>query len=226
MDYKWGRMNEVAFATEPCDPCVMDALWDRGWRHFGPMFFRYTETEASQGTMHVLPLRIDLERFTPSGSQRRTLRGNADLTTTFGPPVIGEAERAIFHAHASRFSENVPSSPEAFLGDKPATGIPCEIRQLSVSTGEGSLLAASYVAVGEVAWSSIYAMFDPEESGRRLGISTLLWEIAAAREAGCRWLYHGYCYREPSRYDYKKGFSALEWYDWERWNTGPLPGER
>lgn len=218
------RMNEVAFAAEPCEPVLMDALWARGWRHFGPMFFRYSETDLGSGVGHVIPLRIDLERFRLSESQRRTLRRNTDLQVTFRSPDLGDAERKLFHAHASRFRENVPTAPEAFLGSDPASGIPCEIRQLS-ATGDGDrLLAASYVAVGEKAWSSIYAMFDPVESRRRLGIATLLWEIESAREASCRWLYHGYAYREPSHYDYKKGFSGLEWYDWERWHDTSLPG--
>lgn len=217
------RMHEVAFATEPHQPVLMDALWARGWRHFGPMFFRYSETESEQGALHVIPLRVDLERFRFSESQRRTLRRNADLKTSFGPSLPGDAERLLFHAHASRFRENIPSSLEAFLGTDPSSGIPCEIRQLSVRGEGGRLLAASYVAVGEEAWSSVYAMFDPAESRRRLGIATLLWEIEAARAAGCRWLYHGYAYREPSHYDYKKQFSGLEWFDWEGWRSGKIP---
>jgi arginine-tRNA-protein transferase len=211
-------MNEVALAEGPCEPILMDSLWARGWRHFGPMFFRYSETDLGQAVGHIIPLRIDLEKFRLSESQRRTLRKNTGLRVSFGSPLIGGAERTLFDAHASRFRENVPSSPKSFLGSEPASGIPCEIRQLSV-TGDGDrLLAASYVAVGREAWSSIYAMFDPEVSRRRLGIATLLWEIEAAREAGCRWLYHGYAFREPSHYDYKKAFSGLQWYDWERWH--------
>jgi arginine-tRNA-protein transferase len=187
------------------------------------MFFRYSETDLGSGVGHIIPLRIDLQKFGLSDSQRRTLRRNTDLRVSFGSPVIGSAERTLFDAHASRFRENVPSSPESFLGSEPASGIPCEIRQLSVTDDEGRLLAASYVAVGSEAWSSIYAMFDPEESRRRLGIATLLWEIESARAVGCRWLYHGYAFREPSHYYYKKGFSGLEWYDWERWHDAALP---
>jgi leucyl-tRNA---protein transferase len=216
-------MNEVALATEPCPPELMDVLWARGWRHFGSMFFRYSETDLGSGVGHIIPLRINLEKFGLSESQRRTLRRNTDLRVSFGSPVIGDAERRLFDAHASRFRENVPSSPESFLGSEPASGIPCEIRQLSVTDDQGRLLAASYVAFGRDAWSSIYAMFDPEESRRRLGIATLLWEIESARAAGCRWLYHGYAFREPSHYDYKKGFSGVEWYDWERWHGAAFP---
>lgn len=216
-------MNEVAYATDSCEPALMDSLWAGGWRHFGPMFFRYAETAVDGAVSHVIPLRIDLEHFRLSSSQRRTLRRNADLKTTLGPAGIGYMERRLFQVHASRFRENTPESLESFLGPDPASGIPCQIRQLSVYGGGGGIIAASYVAIGKRAWSSIYAMFDPGESRRRLGIATLLWEIKAAREVGCRWLYHGYAYREPSHYDYKKGFSGLEWYDWERWHEGPLP---
>ncbi len=217
-------MNEVFFDLHR-GPEEMDLLWSGGWRHFGPMFFRYSETEAEDGAVrHVLPLRIELERFTPSESQRRTLRRNADLTWALGRVELDARRHEMFAAHAGRFRENIPESLETFLGGGVEWDVPCAVRELGVRDVRGRLIAASYVGIGVAAFSSIYGMFDPAESRRRLGIATLLWEIESARAAGCRWLHLGYAYHEPSFYDYKKQFAGLEWFDWSEWRTSALPG--
>ncbi len=61
-------------------------------------------------------------------------------------------------------------------------------------------------------------MFEPEAAARSLGICTFLHEIAYAQNTGRRYLYPGYATVEPSHYDYKKSFPALESYHW-RTNT-------
>lgn len=218
------RLNDPireSFVTAYCSPEQLDVLLSGGWRHFGPIFFRYSLLHDQCGTFHVAPLRIDLEKFRPSKGQRRTLRKNADLSWRLSTPVIDGSRYSLFEAHHSRFVENRQESLEFFLGTGVSGKIPCEVRELTVNDPSGRLLAASYISIGKNAYSSIYAMFDPLESRRRLGITSLLWEIEAARLAGCRWLYHGYAYREASHYDYKKAFQGLEWHDWVKW----LPGE-
>ena len=108
---------------------------------------------------------------------------------------------------------NVPERLEDFLGDQPH-GRPCECLQLSVREGD-RLVAASFLAVGRRACSSVYAVFDPECSSRRLGIFTMLAELEFAKAQGYEYYYSGYATVEPSCYDYKKQFAELEYYDWE-----------
>jgi arginine-tRNA-protein transferase len=81
----------------------------------------------------------------------------------------------------------------------------------------GRLIAASYLDVGATGVSSIYAFFDPEYAHRSLGTATVLWEIVVARRSAKRWYYPGYCYIEPSGYDYKRQFRPMQSYDWEAW---------
>jgi Putative arginyl-tRNA:protein arginylyltransferase len=80
------------------------------------------------------------------------------------------------------------------------------------------LLAASFLDIGRQSTSAVYAMFEPSESKRSLGVFTMLEAIRHSRELGCKYYYHGYAYREPSVYDYKKNFAGTEYYDWsEGW---------
>jgi leucyl-tRNA---protein transferase len=201
-------------------PRRMDELWAAGWRHFGPFFFRRYFMEYGERILAVQPLRVVLGQFRPSKSQRRVLRRNSDLTTRIRPTILDRDLREVFAAHVQRFTFNVPPSLESFLGDRPDT-IPCANMTVAVLAGE-RLVAASFLDLGKEAVSSVYAVFQPDESWRSLGIYTMLKEMEYARECGCSFYYPGYACHEPSPYDYKKRFAGLEWYDWEgAWR--PLP---
>ena len=125
----------------------------------------------------------------------------------------------MFERHKSRFVRNVPERLEEFLGDCPDRR-PGPTLQLSVRH-EGRLLAASYLSLGAQSCSSVYAIFDPDESRRRLGIFTMLVELEYARRRGLNYYYSGYATLESSCYDYKREFSALSFYDWGTgWRLG------
>jgi leucyl-tRNA---protein transferase len=200
-------------------PEQMDGLWERGWRHFGPIFYRYKEALTSAGLRHVLPLRINVEGFIPSKSQRRVLRKNSDVEIRVKQAQLDDDRQRLFDLHKQRFADNVPNSLEDFLGPAPQAG-PC----LTVEVGgylQGKLIAASYLDVGMNSVSSVYAFFHPDHDARCLGTATMMWEIIVARRSKKHWHYPGYCYVEPSGYDYKRRFGPMQCYDWSAWN--PLP---
>ncbi len=192
-------------------PRKLDLLLANGWRRFGPQFYRYSLTPDGQ---FVLPLRLPLDDFRFSKSQRRVLRKNADLEVRIEKVRRMDTTRLLlFDQHKARFKANVPPSLEAYLGPRPDAG-PCETFEVAVYQNV-RLVAASYFDEGQCSVSSIYGMFDLAESGRRLGTFTMLVEIAHARERSLRFYYPGYSYIEPSVYDYKKRLGALEYFDWK-----------
>lgn len=212
-------VNEAVFVNWAVSPARLDRLWAAGWRHFGPCFFSYATAESDGVMQHVQPLRLPLANYQPSRSQRRVLRQNADLELRVQPTVLDAERHRLFAAHKARFRENIPDSLENFLGPLPAF-VPCENVEVGLYAG-GRLVAASFLDLGATAASSIYAIFDPAESRRSLGLCTMLWEIDHARRHGCQHYYPGYAYHEPSPYDYKKRLAGLEWYDWQG-NWRPL----
>ena len=202
-------------------PADMDQLWEQGWRHFGPTFFRYSHTLSGTEVRHVMPLRVDLERFSLSRSQRRIRRKIADLRLQVSPTFIDAQREDLFDLHKQRFTENVPESLEVFLGPLP-NRIPCANSEVALYD-ESQLIAASYLDLGARSVSSVYGFFHPDHAWRSPGIATMLLEIEYAQQHGYRYYYPGYAFREPSHYDYKKHFAALETYDWSgRW----LPFQR
>ena len=207
--------------VEKANPEEVDDYWAQGWRHFGSDFFRSSLMVEEMCIKRQISLRIELESFKASKSQRRTLRKNEDLNIEFGPANPGVLEHELFDLHKDRFERNVPHSLEEFLGDRP-DGKPCSCMQLSVRCA-GRLIAVSFLALGKKSCSSVYAVFDPEESRRRLGILTMLYEIEYARSKGLEYYYSGYATVESSCYDYKKHFGSLMFFDWsDEWR--PIDG--
>ncbi len=194
------------------EPAELDGLWEDGWRHFGTQFFRSSLMVDEMALKRQVALRVATDEYAPSKSQRRTLRKNADLEHGFSLCLPGREERELFRRHKSRFARNVPDDLGEFLGERPDLR-PNPGLQLSVRL-DGRLVAASFLNVGERACSSVYAVFDPSESRRRLGIYTMLLELEYAKAQGLDYYYSGYATVESSCYDYKKHFSGLSFYDW------------
>ena len=197
------------------EPALMDALWAQGWRHFGTRFFRYSVSLADDGTMQrVLPLRIDLATFRLSKTQRRLLRRNADLRVRIAPATVDAPREEIFQRHKTRFTSNIPETLRDFMASAEPARLPCECREIQVWEKD-RLIAVSYLDLGAVAASSVYAIFEPEFAARSPGIFTLLHEIEFVRATGRRFLYLGYATIEPSHYDYKKRFAGVQCFDWQ-----------
>lgn len=203
-----------SFYCSRVTPRMMDACWADGWRHFGTHFFRMLVDLLHDEAVLVLPLRIRVADVVLSKSQRRVWRKNIDVSVEIRPIHLTEAHTDLFESHKRRFRENPPETLQTFLSSIPAA-VPCLAHECRITERDSKrLLAVSFVDVGEESLSSVYAMFAPEESHRSLGIYTLLCELDYAKRLGKKYLYLGYAYNVPSFYDYKKNFSALEYYDW------------
>jgi arginine-tRNA-protein transferase len=198
---------------ERATPAEMDALWAAGWRHFGTQFFRYARTWYGEQQVRVLLLRIDLRKFSPSRSQRRVLKRNADVRVEFGPATIDAERETMFDSHRLRFKENRPESLRDFLSSAPSQ-VPCAAKECRLVLND-RLFAIGYFDVGHEAVSAVYSMFDPAECRRSPGIKLILEEVHWATEHEFRYFYLGYCYDQQSFYDYKKRFAGSEYLDWQ-----------
>jgi leucyl-tRNA---protein transferase len=201
-------MNEYFF-HEHATSKQMDYAWEHGWRHFGPYFFRYSKMQEK----YVLPLRIRLEHFKLSQSQKRVLKKNGNLRVEWLSAFIDEEIEDLFERHKQRFKENAPDSIYTFMSREPAT-LPCMCQSLCLFYGQ-TLIAISYLDIGEQACSSVYQCFDLAYEKRSLGMLMMLLSVQRAINLGKHFYYPGYAFQESSHYDYKKTFHALESYDWQ-----------
>lgn len=204
------QQHFYCFRASPAD---MDRYWAQGWRHFGELFFRYRHAEHGGQVFSVMPLRVELAGFAHSRSQKRVLAKNRDARLVVRPTEIDRAQEKLFIHHRTRFKENPPSSLTDFLSAMPSA-VPCQNVSLCIYL-KRTLVAVTYLDIGAQATSAVYAIFDPAESHRSLGILMMLQSIQLSIDNGFRYYYPGYAYREPSIYDYKKNFAGSEYLDWQ-----------
>ncbi|MDB6137327.1 MAG: putative arginyl-tRNA:protein arginylyltransferase [Verrucomicrobiaceae bacterium] len=215
------RIDEAFFAPQ-VPAATMDFLWSQGWRHQGHYFFRYTHC-TMEGLVHnIIPLRVNLARFTPSKSQRRVWKRNEDVRWEITPAVFDEAIHRMFFRHSERFDDNKPTSLHAFFSGQPHSA-PCECVAVKAWLGD-ELIAVCFMDLGVEAVSSVYAIFEPAYEDRSLGTLTMLKELEFAKFTRKRWLYQGFGTRLSSRYDYKRRLAGIEGFDWATQEWGEVPG--
>lgn len=195
-------------------PAVFDNYMATGWRLLGHAVVRHNFSVCRGKMCRTTPLRIRLDGFEFSKSQRRMLRRVNEMNVRFGPIRLTQSKAQLFAIHAARrFDERRPESISSFLNinshREPVTGM-----EFLISHRNGVPMACSFIHIGEEAVSGTYCFYNPDENGHSFGTYTMLLEIAKARELGKKYYYHGYVYDVPSQFDYKLNFHNLEALDW------------
>ncbi len=154
------------------------------------------------------PLRVDVQRFAPSRTQRRVwTRNHGALNVTAGPPVVDEAHMRLFNRHKlerglSRSGEELTAAAYTqWLVDSC-----CRTVEVAYRDGE-RLIAVSVLDLGERDASSVYHYFDPDEERRSLGVFSALFEMAWLREQGFRWYYLGLYVSDCASLAYKANYN-------------------
>src|SRR5262245_37524915 len=91
--YLPGRMAQMrAFMADRLPPELYHEFMDAGFRRSG----RFVYQPACRGCRQCVPLRIAVDQFFPSKSQRRSLRRNQDLGITIGEPRPSEEKHQLY----------------------------------------------------------------------------------------------------------------------------------
>lgn len=205
--------------TAPLTPRQLDVLLEEGDQRVGGTVFR---TECPFCTA-CEPVRIDIAGFSPSRSQRRVLRRNADLVVEHGAPSLSRRRVALWNRHRrvrglmTEHSRRDPVGYQEWLVDTCAPTT--EVRYLL----DGRLVAVSLLDLGETSANSAYHYFDPTHGDRSLGVFSVLHEIEHCRALGMRWYYLGLWVEDCGALKYKSGYHPHERLIRGRWVPQPRP---
>lgn len=186
------------------DPAVYQELMDSGFRRSGRIIYRPTCT----GCRECVPLRVPVNSFRPSRSQRRVIRRNTDLRVEVGPPVC-TPEKGRLYADYLRYQHDGTKSEDYLSFQEFLYTSPTDTLEMSYRLG-ARLLAVGIVDACPDCLSSVYCFFDPAEARRSLGVFAALCEIAECRRRGLHYWYAGYYVRESPRMNYKTGYRPHE----------------
>jgi len=182
-----------------------------GWRRFGRCLFRPRCSACDA----CRPIRVDVRRFSPNRSQRRTrARNEHDLTLTIASPRPSAESLDLYHRfHAfqetakgwpSQDDNDAASFAESFL-DNP---FPTEEWRYTL---DGRLVGLGFVDhLPPVGLSAIYFVHDPDERARSLGTWNVLRLIEETANRGLPHLYLGYYIADCRSMAYKSAFEPNE----------------
>lgn len=167
-----------------------DALLMRGWRRFGPTYFR----PKCVGCMACVSLRVPVDGFVPSRSQVRSLKKCSGVRVEVGPPVVTPQRLELYHLwHAMREQDRGWPGDEVDAEQyylQFCFPHPCA-RELAYYD-DRRLVGIGIVDETPTAFSSVYFFFHPDYRRLSLGVASVLFELRLARERGLQWLYLGY----------------------------------
>ncbi len=181
----------------------------RGWRRQGACLFR----PVCRHCQECVSLRLSVEQFRPSRSQRRCLKLNADLRLVIREPTVTAQHLELFntyHADMQRrrgweFHEmTAVGYADGFLSARNSYA-----REFAYSL-QNRLIAVGLVDCLNDCSSSIYFYHDPKLRPRGLGTYSLLCEVEMAKEAACKYHYLGYWVRDCPSMGYKSRFRPHE----------------
>jgi arginine-tRNA-protein transferase len=188
----------------------MDGLLERGWRRFGPIYFR----PACSGCAECVSLRVDVARFAPTKSQRRAMRACAGLRRVVSRPTVDDARLAL-HAkwHASR--ERVrgwDANPQT--RDRYALEFgfphPCAREVAFYDDAAGALVGVGLHDTTPRAVSAAFFFYDPAYARLSLGTANVVSLIEDARATGQTHVYLGFRVSGCASLAYKAAFGPHE----------------
>lgn len=200
MNYRYVRHATAEFNT---------AVIQRGWRRFGCYYFH----PICEGCNECKSLRIDVENFTLSRSQKKAQNRNKETRVIVQKPSISQMHLNLYNKY-----HNFKSDKDGWK-QKDIT-----IREYIENFVEGAgefgkevlyirddkLIGVDLIDVLEDGISSIYFFYDPDYPRLSLGTYSLLYQIRLAKILELKWIYLGYWVDGCKAFAYKPNFKPQE----------------
>lgn len=150
-------------------------------------------------------LRIDVERFAPSRSQKRIARLNRDLDITLSeqdkPEYFDLYARYISQRHPD--GTMYPANRDQYQGFLLCDWLPPLFIEFRY---EQRLVAVAVTDPLEQSLSALYTFYEPGFEHRSLGTFAIMSQVAIAKAQHKKWLYLGYQVDDCQKMNYKQHF--------------------
>lgn len=166
-----------------------------------------------------IPIRIPVDNFKPSRSQRRVWKRNQDLLIRTVAAEYNHEHFLLYRRYMQARHEGGgmdnpdPDKYSEFLLNPYIDACLVEFRL------QDKLLAVTSVDKLTNALSAVYTFFDPAETARSLGVMAILWQIHHARQKNLRHVYLGYWIKSCQKMVYKSTYRPFEVHRDGCWQT-------
>ncbi|AVO39106.1 arginyltransferase [Pukyongiella litopenaei] len=223
--YLDGRMERKLFTALHGDNAdrLNDSLSQQGFRRSQNVLYRPACAECSA----CMSARIDVSRFSPSKSQKRTLRRNAGLQRRATSPWATEEQYDLFRRYLdARHADGGMADMDMFEFAAMIEETPIRSRVIEYTDGEtGALVGVSLTDVLDDGLSMVYSFFDPDRPQESMGTHMILDHVDIARENALPFVYLGYWVPGSRKMGYKAKFSGLDLYHGGEWHPMTSPAD-
>lgn len=189
-------------------PRELEEMLVRGWRRFGPAYFR----PACKPCGECVSIRLDVNRFRPTTSQRRAYRRSKRFRIEVGRPRL-DAQRLELHArwHGTREATR-GWEPTNLSEDEYATqfAFPSSTGRETAWYDGDRLVALGLLDLTPNCISAAYFFYEPDIARLSPGIGNVVHCVDLARELGAQHLYLGYRVEDCASLTYKGLFHPHE----------------
>jgi arginine-tRNA-protein transferase len=184
-------------------------MCERGWRRFGNMHF----VPECKNCDECKTIRIDVDKFKFSKSQKRVLSKNKKTNVYLQKPTISIEHLKLFdkyHLHMQnkknwRFETTTPDSYyQSYVVGANDYG-----KEL-LYFRDNKLVAVALLDILEDAVSAIYCYYDHDYKYLSLGKYSILMQISLAKQLNLKYIYLGYWIKDHLSMGYKEDYKPFE----------------
>lgn len=178
----------------------------------------YLYRPACSDCQACIPVRLPVADFSPSKSQLRIVRRNADLIARSAPARATNEHYGLFSRYLQERHADGEMADMTFEDYRSMVeDTPVDSRLIEYRGENGRLLAVALVDLLQEGLSAVYSFFAPEYPRRSLGAYIILDLVKQVRRTGGSYLYLGYWIDQSPKMAYKTRFRPIELHQGNGW---------